>query len=276
MRTTAPASIVLAFVLATPAFAQSFNVDFGPADSAPPSSYAAAGIPGTWNAIGVLPAFERAPLVGLDGLPSAAMIYMFGGTIMMSVDDPATAGDDQALMDDMLIGFCDPVDVCIWVENLTPGDYEVITYGLTPGEPTRLCPVRVDFGTPGPTPVGGAWPGAHAEAVTYARHLVTTPANLKIALHSGTYNGFFQAGINGFQIRKVNPVSVEPGEPSGTSGIRRVSPNPAGTAQRIEFTLTRPATAGVLEIVDLAGRVRWSAPLAGRPAGLQECLWDGR
>jgi len=199
---------------------------------------------------------------------------MFGGTSLMEVDIPATSGDDEALMDDMLIGLCDPVDVCIWVENLEVGDYEVITYGLTPGEPTRLCPVRVDFGSPGPVDVGGAWPGSHAESATYARHLVT-PANQRIGLHSGTYNGYFQAGINGIQIRKVGAAPVEPG-PAGAAGIRRVSPNPAATAQRIEFTLARAAPQGALEILDLAGRVVWRSPLAGLAAGPQEARWDGR
>lgn len=131
MRSTLPVSIPLALALGfltAPAQGQSFNIDFGPAASAPPDSYAAAGVPGTWNTIGVLPGWERAPLVGLDGQPTPAMIYMFGTSMsMLAVDDPAISGDDEALMDDMLIGLCDPVDVCVWVENLAEGDYEVIT-----------------------------------------------------------------------------------------------------------------------------------------------------
>ncbi len=92
--------------------------------SVPPASHAAAGVPGAWNAIGVLPGWERAPLVSLDGQPSEAVIYMFGTSMsMLAVDDPATAGDDESLMDDMLIGLRDPVDVCICVENLAVGDY---------------------------------------------------------------------------------------------------------------------------------------------------------
>jgi hypothetical protein len=281
MRTAAsvpPLFLVLALVLvlAPPARGQSFNIDFGSAETAPPATYAAAGIPGAWNAIGNLPGWERAPLVGLDGQPTAAMIYMFGTSMsMLETNDPATSGDDEALMDDMLIGLCDPVDVCVWVENLLPGDYEVITYGLTPGEPERMCPLRVDFGTPGPTPVGGAWPGIHTETVTYARHLVT-PTNQRIGLHSGTPSGYFQSGINGIQIRKVGPVPVPPGGTAGTTRIQRVTPNPSGALQQIEFTLARPAPGGALEILDLAGRVRWRAPLSGRLAGPQQLRWDGR
>src|SRR5688500_14778757 len=192
---------VLLLVLATPASGQSFNIDFGPETSLPSSSHGAAGLPGAWNAIGVVTAFERVPLVGLDGLPTDARLYMFGGSnlSLLTVDEAATTGEDEALMDDMLIGPCDPVDVCIWVENLAPGDYEVITYGRTPGDPAWICPLRVDFATTGPVNVGGAWPGGHAETVTYARHEVT-PTHQKIGLHSGTYGGCVQAGINGIQL----------------------------------------------------------------------------
>jgi len=272
MRNAFLCSILLA--IATPAYGQSFNIDFGSSGSTPAATYAAAGIPGTWNAIGVLPPFERAPLVDLAGQPSSAMIYMFGGTIMMEVDDPGTSDDHQALMDDMLIGYCDPVDVCIWVENLVVGDYEVLTYALTPSDPARTCPVRVDFGSPGPTNVGGAWPGDHAELVTYVRHTVT-PTNNKIALHSGTYNGNFQAGINGIQIRQLSGVSVDPSPSQGETRIRRISPNPSASPQTIEFTLAGTNAGRDLEIIDLAGRQVCRRPLAGLSAGAQALQWDG-
>jgi hypothetical protein len=265
--------LVLAPLLATAASGQSFNVDFGGTETPPSTSYGAAGLPGAWNAIGVLPPFERLSLVGLDGLPTDARLYMFGGTSLLSVDEAATTGDDEALMDDMLTGLCDPVDVCIWVENLAPGDYEVITYGRTPGDPAWICPLRVDFSTTGPVNVGGAWPGGHAETVTFARHEVT-PTNQKIGLHSGTYGGYVQAGINGIQIRKVEPVGVA--GPGAVSVIRGVTPNPAATDQGIDFVLARPATAGALEIFDVAGGVVRRESLAGRGAGPHRISWDGR
>lgn len=264
----------LALALAVPARGQSFNIDFGPAASAPAAGYAAAGIAGTWNAIGVLPPLERAPLVDVTGQPSPARIYMFGGTTMMSVDDAKTSGDDEALLDDMLIGFCDPVDVCVWVENLAVGDYEVITYGLTPGDPGRVAPLRVDDGTPGPTDVGGEWPGTHVETATYARHLVTT-ATGRIGLHAGTYGGFFQAGINGVQIRKVGAVGVDPGAAEATR-ITRVTPNPATATQRVAFTLARAARGAVLEIRDPAGRIVRRIEVVDPAAGPHELPWDGR
>ena len=66
--------LAVAAILALPApiHAQSVNIDFGPAGSAPSATCAGVGLAGTWNSIGVLPHFVRAPLVGLKGQPIAA------------------------------------------------------------------------------------------------------------------------------------------------------------------------------------------------------------
>ena len=99
-------------LLPTISLAQSINIDFGSAGTAPSASYAAAGLAGAWNTIGVLPNSVRAPLVGLDGSSSAAEIYMIAsGTALRVEDDPSTSGDDAALVDDMLIGNNNPIDV---------------------------------------------------------------------------------------------------------------------------------------------------------------------
>jgi len=47
-----------------------------------------------------------------------------GGSQLLAVDVAATAGDDEKLMDDMLISFNNPVDACIWIRNLPNGPYE--------------------------------------------------------------------------------------------------------------------------------------------------------
>ena len=69
------------------------------------------------------PPYARASLVDITGSPIAARIYMYGGTELLLADNPATSGDDDALMDDMLIGRNDPVDECLWIENLVDDDY---------------------------------------------------------------------------------------------------------------------------------------------------------
>lgn len=260
--------IVLALVAAaSPAAAQSFNIDFG--GNVPSPSYAGVGLPGTWNSVGLLlPSGTRQDLVGLDGLPSVARIYMIGATGMIDVDDPLTTGEDAALLDDMLISNCAPVDACVYLENLINQEYEVITYALTPSEPTMLSPVRVDFGSPGSVDVGGTWTGVHSEGLSYSRHLVT-PSNGRIAFHSGTPSGFFQAGINGFQIRPTATTGVGSLSPA----FRGVFPNPAAGRQRIEVEGGHgPLT---IDILDVAGRLVWRESRAAG-SGPFSFEWDGQ
>jgi hypothetical protein len=207
--------------------------------------------------------------VNADGSSTGVEIYMFGGTQLLEVDVPETSGDDAALLEDMLIGFNDPVDVCIWVTGLANDAYEVLTYAMTPGSPAILSPARVDFATPGPTDVGGAWPGIHVETTTFARHTLTI-TNGRIALHSGTYNGGpFQSGINGVQIRPRSASDAPPFHGARLS----VHPNPARGLQHIEFDASAPGVDGLLEVLDVAGRIVWRQPLASGP-GIEWCGQD--
>jgi len=183
---------------------QAFNIDFGNPGQAPASTYAAAGLPGFWNALTMLPNGSVLPLNGLDGQPGPVVIRNIGGTQLLVNDDPATSGDDAALLDDMLIGFNNPVDLCIFIDNLEPGDYEVLIYALTPSNAALISPTRVDFANEPETFVGGAWTGSHSAGVSYSRFTVTVTTG-RIGLHSGTPSGFFQSGINGIQIRPLVP-----------------------------------------------------------------------
>ncbi len=181
------------------AVAQSVNIDFGSTLTSPSSTYAGAGKAGRWNTFASMPTSQRFPLLGLVGQPLAARVYNIGTTTMLAQDDPGTFGDDAALVDDMYLSFNNPVDACIFFENLWNGSYTVITYAITPSEPARLCRVRVDFGTPGPVMIGGAWPGGHQLGVTYARHTVTVTDG-RLGVHSGLFGGNIQSGINGLQL----------------------------------------------------------------------------
>ena len=249
--------------------AQSINIDFG-AGSIPSDSYAAAGRAGRWNLIGVLPPYQRASLVDVHGSPIAARIYMYGGTQLLQADNPATLGDDGALMDDMLIGWNDPVDECLWIENLVDDDYEVLIYAMTPDDPSRMCRVRVDDGTPGPVEVGGAWPGTHQRGVSYERFVVHTTGRL-IAFHSGLYGGYLQSGMNGVQIRPLSTTSVGSAGPVAP-GALRIVPNPSRGTQSVEFALPSAMPRGRLELFDTGGRLLWATTLdEGRAQ-----RWDGR
>lgn len=182
------------------AHAQSFNIEFGVHGSSPAPDYAAAGLPGVWNTFGVLSSSPQ-PILTITGANTGVTIKNIGGTALVSADDPATAGGDQLLMDDMLIGLSNPLDACLFIDGIQSGDYEVIIYAKTPMS-TDLNSVRVDFATPGAQWVGGAWTGSHEEGVTYARFTLTvTDGNLDF--HSGMPNGNFQSGINGVQVRRI-------------------------------------------------------------------------
>jgi hypothetical protein len=268
-------ALALTLAFAPPAAAQSINVDFGDAGDAPSAAYGAAGLAGVWNEIGHLPDFERADLVGLDGAPIAARIYGFGPDAVFSSDDAATAGDDDALVDDMLIGLNDPVDVCIWIENLVNGDYVVTLYALTPNNAALQHRVRVDDATPGPTMIGGAWPGGHQEHLTFERFAVTV-TNGKIGLHSGLYGGNFESGLNGIQIVQgaTGVGSPRDGVSGAVGRIERIYPNPAAGAQTIELSIADAARGARLDVFDAAGRLVWRAPIDG--AGPRSLVWSGR
>jgi hypothetical protein len=268
-------TMLLVACAAVPCGAQPVNIDFGAAGSPPSAAYAAAGLAGAWNEIGVLPPGQRAPLVGLDGAPVAAQVYMIGGTALFASDDPATAGDDAALVDDMLIGYNDPVDVCLWVENLTSGTYVVVMYALTPGNAGMTHRVRVDDATPGPTEIGGSWPGGHVEGITFERFTVTI-TNGRIGLHSGLYGGYFESGINAIQVYPATTgVYPVPGD-VGRIRLESVYPNPSRGAQVFVLNVAAGPPAGPLVIMDAAGRVVWRADLAGTAAGRAAVTWDGR
>lgn len=200
-----------ALSLGASAHAQSINIDFGAPGEGPSSSYAAAGRAGVWNVIGVMPFSQRFDLVGLTGQPVAAKIYNIGGTAMLTHDNPATAGDDARLLDDMFLSFNNPLDLCLFFEHLINGDYEVILYGLTPDNAAHQNRMRVDFATPGPVWVGGAWNGAHAEGVTFSRHLVTITDG-RINPHAGEISANYQSGVNGVQLLYLGPC---PGDANG-------------------------------------------------------------
>ncbi|MBZ0269729.1 hypothetical protein K8I85_16380 [bacterium] len=263
-------SLVLLGLLAPlPILAHSFNVDFGTA-SAPAPAYGAIGGAGKWNVVGVLPAAQREDLVAVDGEVTGAQIYMIGGTALLDSDDPLTTGDDDALMDDMLIGFNDPVDVCVWVEGLAAGDYGVILYAMTPNDAALDCRTRVDDATEGPAEVGGAWPGQHEEFVTYSTFTVTVTSGF-IGLHSGLWDANYQSGLNGIQVVDLSSTSAGFGPLAGGEVVLSASPNPARGVQRVHLASPWAADAADarLEIVDVRGR------LVRRGAFRGAAEWDG-
>ena len=196
-----------AAVLAIPAHlrAQSFNIDFGDAASGPSSSYAAAGLPGYWNAI-LGDTSNYYTLSDLSGTPSNVVLWQTGAAGSVAESDPSVAGDDAALLDDGLITYTQGVDSCFFFSGLEPGTYELLTYAWRPNHPTEMAKSFVD-NTPGIEISGGAWPGHHVHGVTYARHVVTVDSGGTMWAHSGLAVGAdtgIGAVCNGMQLRKID------------------------------------------------------------------------
>lgn len=200
MRVTFVPPVVGLLAVSGGAFAQSFNIEFGAPGSAPASTYAAAGLPGVWNTYDAMAFGQRFPLVDIGGEAVSAMIYNIGGTGMMSAGVPGASGDDDALVADAMTSLNNPLDTCIFFEGLTNGEYEVLLYAITPGQPGATNRVSVDHSPQGFQFIGGAWPGAHQEGVTYARFTVTVTDG-RMGMHSGQFGLNALSALNGIQIR---------------------------------------------------------------------------
>lgn len=197
-------AMALTIQAASVASGQSINIDFGTPGTGPAFTYAGAGLAGAWNVIGAMPNAQVFTLVGLDGVPIAATIYCVGGADILDFNLEGTIGNNQRLLDDMFTSNNNPVDLCLYFQNLQPGWYEVITYAIDPDNPAGLNRVRADFATPGAVMIGGAWPGDLEFGVTHARHFVNV-SNGRLNPHSGEFGGNFRSGVNGIQLIHRGP-----------------------------------------------------------------------
>jgi hypothetical protein len=163
----------LLFMSVAPAArAQSFNLDLGPGGAEPSPAHAAAGFqPGFWN-----PFSDGGPLAGLDGAGGWTVAASASGSSFAEVflDNPATAGDDQALLDDGVRLAGAQSSYVVELATLQPGEYLVYTYTIAPDSNARTT-VTVPLATSRVASAGGTWNGAHAEGVTYTRHHVSRP-----------------------------------------------------------------------------------------------------
>jgi len=158
-------------------------------------------------------------MVNLEGSSTSVTYYQAGISSMLAYDNPLTLGNDGALMDDMALSANNPVDACVWIENLRPGRYEVYIYALTPDNSSLMNRCRVDNAFSGPVFVGGEWTGDHQENISYSRHTVLLSGVGTIGLHAGLYGQNSQSGINGIQLKHFGePVAVYPQSVSALRG----------------------------------------------------------
>ena len=198
------AAATLGAAQAGAAGAQSFNLDFGSGLSGPPSTYAAAGVAGHWNALPAAHGTTTTGLIDVDGAVTGASLRQIGGLALVDFPDPAISGDDALLMHDFLVTYDEDLESCIFLEQMQPGTYEVLIYARMPN-PLVLSYTSVDQEPGVPySSVGGVWPGAHAPLVSYSRHLARVDFTGWLYLHSGIVPGYdplLGAALNGLQVR---------------------------------------------------------------------------
>lgn len=229
--------------------AQDFNLDIGAAGTSVPSaSYAAAGIPGTWNAV-VLPHTTPSQqpqavdelLVDVNGNPTAVRVHQFGGQGWVDDVDAALSGDDAALLNDGLVTNSLTLDSCLYINGLEPGLYEVLTYMWMPNHPEVTHKSKMDT-VPGTLFTSGAWSGAHAEGVSYTRTFVQV-TNGFIGPHAGIAAGgdaSLGGAINAMQIRKIDCVSANfcSATSNSTGSAATISSNGDCSVAANSFSLT--------------------------------------
>jgi hypothetical protein len=198
-------AIVASAACAGPLSAQSFNIDFGEPTAGPSAGYAAAGLPGYWNAIHG-DSWITYALNDVAGNATNVQFQQAGAFGLIAENDPSLSGDDALLMNDGLITYTYGVDCCFYFNGLEPGVYELITYAWRPNHPSLLASSHVD-NTPGVETSGGAWPGAQVHGVTYAREIVTVTGSGFMGPHSGldaSSNPLVGAVCNGIQLRRID------------------------------------------------------------------------
>jgi hypothetical protein len=205
------------------AHAQSFNVDFGTQTTAPDATYAGVGLAGVWNTFEDMPNFQRLPLVGLDGSPIAADIMNIGFDVVEGVDIPGTTGNDEALLDDCYVSFNDPIDGCLFMRFVEPGEYRVIMYGIDPASVSLLSRLRIDQNVEPPVMVGGEWSGTHEVGVTYMSQIATVGTDGRLDIHSGLPSGNIRSVCNGIQVIQLPPACLADLTGDGTLNFFDVS-----------------------------------------------------
>jgi hypothetical protein len=208
---------------------QSINVSFGHASGGPSSSYAAAGAGGVWNSITGI-AGSSFNLVAVDGSASGVSVSQSPTTTVITTADPSVSGDDAKLLNSGLV--TDGAETCLSFVGFKPGNYEVLIYAWLPAQPTVKSRTRQDQ-APSTIDVGGAWSGAHAEGVTYARYVVTVDSSGSLPAHSGLVPGAPQSALNAVQIRPLGSISPDAGTtPVPDAGVmpnHDLAPSPSGS-----------------------------------------------
>jgi len=128
-----------------------------------------------------------------------------GGGPCISQSNPATSGDNEALMDDFWsIGAANPVGRKQIISNLPAGTYQVYTYAWRRASPNSpIGYTSVDVNNIGTQIIGGSWSnGIHSQGLTYSLHTVAINSGDNITIHWVTTQ--YRGAANGIQIKKLS------------------------------------------------------------------------
>lgn len=199
---------------ASTAFAQSFNIDVSELLNPPTTGYAAAGLPGYWNAVRAdhITPFTTGPtpqdimLVDIYGNQTSVGFHQYGGNSHVTDNDPNIDGENADLLNDYLATHSAVLESCMYLNGLQDGTYEVLVYAWMPNQPSVMQKVRFDFNPGSEQFIGGAWPGQHEQGVTYSRHIIEV-TNGFMGFHVGIPAGgstALGAAFNGFQVNYLD------------------------------------------------------------------------
>jgi hypothetical protein len=209
--------LAVAVVAALPlvALGQSFNIDHGDGFGTPSDAYgAAAAQPGSWNNVSFTD--FAVPLNDLSGAATGVTATVGGPIAPFSFDNPGTAGDDHALMDDLFdVGGAGGAG-SVTISGLAAGTYDVYTYAWAPDSAAFITNVTVGGTT---LSSGGAWPGVHASGTTHTEHTVAVAGGTDLVINVATSSGF--GSLNGVQVVVPEPASLSLLALGGIAVLRR-------------------------------------------------------
>jgi hypothetical protein len=283
-------ALTAALVVAGAARAQDFNIDIGQTISTNPTGPhgAAAGQAGWWSWLQPIPGSTQFVQTLAAGA-SPVNIHIGGGVGPYAFNNPATLGQDERLMDDILdVGL--PGAVVVWtIADLAPGGYWIYTYAWAPDNPNFRTRVHVDGSMDPDQDVGGPWPGEQRYLDTFALHFAVVSPGEDLVVRTMALVG--SGSVNGFQIvtggcdgrvhaycqGKLNSFGCTPeiagvGVPSVGAGFgfhvtaALVPPNTLGV---LMYSITRPAeTPFAGAAMCLGGQILRSPVQVSSPGGV--------
>lgn len=246
-----------------------------------PSNTFAAAAPsgGTWNPIDMSASaggtLVVSGLLNAGGAPSGVTLTADGATfdpLTFLFDEPNTAGDDQALMDD--VGYYGGAGTWTF-SGLAAGTYDVFTYAMAPDDPTFLTSVDVMGSASGSQDVGGSFAAGYVLGATHAMHTVTIATGGDIVITTDVGATF--DSINGIQIVGAGamtsigtPYCMAELNSTGSFGTMSALGSTTATANNV--TLTAASLPLNQFGIFVVSQVQGFVPLAGGTSNGNICL----